>query len=140
VPYSPRANKNSISGPVVLQSIPLRFGVTRQHLVTEGGKTACLEHDQTSEIRSSWRPGPPGGAVGGTWSSELPNSLKGEAVFVTTATTSNQELTLEVTKVVDNEEDCEEDEREGCLVLECVSGYYRFLFQLPDGLRRILDE
>ena len=140
VPYRPRANKNSISGPVALQSIPLRFGVTRQHLVTEGGKTACLEHDQTSEIRSSWRPGPPGGAVRGTWSSELPNSLKGEAVFVTTATTSNQELTLEVTKVVDDEEDCEEDEREGCLVLECVSGYYRFLFQLPDGLRRILDE
>jgi hypothetical protein len=143
VPFAPQANQNTISGPIIFDSLPQRFGVTRLHLVIDPGKVACLEHETSGGIQATWRTGRPGKAGAGGWSDDLPSTLEGEAIFLSTATSASQLLTSEVTKVVDTLEDCEEDEGAGrgdgeCPQL-CQSEFYRFLSQLPGFLADALE-
>jgi hypothetical protein len=141
ITYSPQANYNQISGPVPLDGVPLRFGVSRIHVEVVGGQTACLEYEKTDQIQSSWRPGPPGrsGSDAGGWSEALPATLEGDAIFLSTATTpgdnptfdSGQKLTIIVTDVVDEPADCEDQSTgDDCLTLLCgPSGYFRLCFR-----------
>ena len=131
VPYMPRADEVTITGPHVILDDPEPFGVTRLQVVVGQGKTACLEYDLEGELLSSWRPGRPADG-GGSWSHELPEFLEGEAVFVVTATMDGAHFTARATEVVEDPEDCEEEEEEAadaCLTSLCgPSGYYQLCF------------
>ncbi len=110
VPYEARADEVPISGRTVIWAEPQRFGVERLHLIVDPGKYACVEYDEKGELRSSWRTGEPG-APGGSWSSDLPESFDGEAVFVVTTTEKGALLEIDVTDV-DDDPECEDEEDE----------------------------
>ncbi len=126
--FKARAHEVPISGRTVIWAEPQRFGVERLQLVVDPGKYACIEYDEKGELRSSWRTGKPGWP-GGSWSTDLPKSLQGEAVFVVTATEKGALLEIDVTDV-DDDPECEDDEDGGSAPEPCPldycepSGYY----------------
>lgn len=143
VPYEPKADKVDVTGPYLVPEEPQPFGSTRLHLAVGADRYACVEYDSAGELLSSWRPGVPGGS--GDWSDELPDVLHGDAVIIATTTTNGAELTIHVTDVVDDPNDCEErddgapDANGDCLIDVCgPSGYYRFRDQLPEWLQEVL--
>jgi hypothetical protein len=143
VPYEPRADIVNVNGPHLVLEEPQPFGSTRLHLVVAAGRHACIEYERAGEFLSSWRSGVPGGS--GIWSDELPDVLNGDAVIIATTTTSGAELTIHVTDVVDDPDDCAEpddgapDANGDCLIGLCgPSDYYRFREQLPEWLQDLL--
>jgi hypothetical protein len=123
--YDVRADTVPISGRTVILEEPKRFGVVRLHLVVDP-KYACVEYEDSGELRSSWREGDPG-APGGSWSDDLPDPLEGEAVFAVTTTEDGATFTIEVTDVHDDDPECEEEEEDpdDCEIDFCEpSDYY----------------
>jgi hypothetical protein len=121
VPYKVRADTAPISGRAMFWAEPQRFGVERLHFVVDPGKYACVEYKETGELRSSWRTGKYG-KPGGSWSSDLPESLEGEAVFVVTATEKDAKLEINVTDV-DDDPECEDEEDGGSAGHPCPIDY-----------------
>jgi hypothetical protein len=113
VPYTPRAETVSISGPWVLFDEPEPFGVTRLYLTITQGEFACMGSQSSGEILVSYRSGSPGkGGGGGGWQ-QLPEQedvYSGDMVVVATSTRSQTDFTLRVKKVVEDPEDCEDEE------------------------------
>ncbi len=109
IPYSPQAWELSIAGPVEVPMAGQPYGVVRLHVSVEGGKKACAEYFSSGAVESSWRPGAPGSP--GDWS-DPPTEFEGESLFVATSTGSAS-LDMVVTKVVPDDEDCEEDNQGG---------------------------
>lgn len=142
IPNAPDSDAITLDGPTLILDNPLPFGVTRLALAVPDGKFACMEHDQSGDVLTSWRPGRPGDSSGG-WSDDVPDVLTGEAVVVTTATGKGAEMSIYVEDVSD-ETDCdeEEDERElpeeDCLDLCDPSSYYRFWESLPEWAQSLL--
>jgi hypothetical protein len=93
---------------VVLEEL-LPFGVFRLQVTVPGGKVACVTYDEQGELRSSWRKGAPGGSGGG-WTSDFREELTSESVFVVTATQPGAQFIIEVSKVADEDDGCEEEE------------------------------
>ncbi len=115
--FEARAYEAPISGRTMLWAEPQRFGVVRLHLVVDPGKYACVEYKEKGELRSSWRTGKPGWP-GGSWSTDLPESFDGEAVFVVTAIKKGALLEIDVTDV-DDDPECEDEEDGGSAPEPC---------------------
>ena len=109
VPYEPIAWTLQISGPTALPLAPQPFGVVRMHATVDSGKIACLSTFEIGNVESSWKGGAPGGPGGG-WTGDLPTELRGESVFLVTTADPGALLDIEVTKVIDDDKDCEEEE------------------------------
>ena len=139
IPNVPDSDAITLDGPTLILADPLPFGVDRLALAVPSGKFACMEHDQSGPVRTSWRPGRPG-VPSGAWSEDMPDVLTGEAVVVATATGPDGEMSIYVEDVSD-EPDCEE-ESEGpesdCLEICDPSDYYRFWDSLPEWAKRLL--
>jgi hypothetical protein len=138
IPNVPDSEPLTLAGPTLILDDPLPFGVTRLALSVPSGEYACMEHDQSGDVVTSWRPGLPGAPTGG-WSRDMPEVLTGEAVVVTTATGHGAEMSIHVKKVSD-ESDCEdepEDEGSPCDFCD-PSDYYRFWSSLPDWAQTLL--
>jgi hypothetical protein len=112
--------------------------------VVEEGKYACFETSETGGVLASIRPGEPrrDGVAGGWFGfADGPDVFSGEAVVVITATESGSEFSFNVTDVVDDPEDCQEERSpasaDPCLIELCgPSDFYRL--SLPDWLSRVL--
>ncbi len=115
VPYTPRADTVSIGGPWILFDEPEPFGVTRLYLTITQGEFACMESQSSGDILVSYRSGSPGkGGGGGGWQ-QLPEQedvYSGDMVVLVTTTRPQTDFTLRVKKVVEDPEDCEEEEPE----------------------------
>ncbi len=114
VPYNPPFEDVQISGPTEMTPTPRRFGIARGQMTVESGKKACVTYDSDGLATVSWRPGPVG-PPGGGWSQDLPMELFDVTVFVATATDLDAEFSMSVTKVVPDDEECEEEEDGGSL-------------------------
>lgn len=114
VPYDPPFEDVQISGPTEMTPTPRRFGIARGQMTVESGKKACVTYDSSGLATVSWRPGPVG-LPGGGWSQDLPMELFDVTVFVATATDADVEFSMSVTKVVPDDEECEEEEDGGSL-------------------------
>ena len=144
-PFEPQADPiRGVGRNVVLLEA---FEMGRLHLTVPPGDHACLDYDLTGSGRASWRPGPPGGPRSEhEWEEDLPSSVSGEAVFVTTTMSASASFTLEVTDIVDSPVDCEDSGTSGdrtidCLTLLCgPSNYFRSPDQLEDSIRELLPD
>lgn len=108
-PYTPDTRTLALSGPRKVSQTVSPFGVFRMHVTVPGGKVACVTYDEQGELRSSWRKGEPGSSGGG-WSSDLREELRGESVFVVTATQPGARFNMDVRKVADDDDGCEEED------------------------------
>lgn len=142
IPNLPGSDPYTLDGPMVILDHPLPFGATRLALRVPDGKVACIEHDQSGPVLTSWRPGLPGSPTG-DWSEDMPGALTGDAVVVVTATGPNGEMSIQVEDVSD-EPDCAEGEEEPdpldteCLDICDPSSYYWFWHSLPEAVQGLL--
>ena len=140
--YSPEARQLTFSGPHVVLEEVTPFGVSRLHVTVPSGKVACVTYDEQGELRSSWRKGRPGGSGGGWTGGDLPTELKGESVFLVTATQPGAQFNMDVSKVPDEDDGCEEEEQGSGDAVNCLiedicgpTGYYLYWEQLPDWFK-----
>jgi hypothetical protein len=109
--FGPGAQRFDASPRLRIKADPRPFGLERIQLTVPSGMYACMEYPDASnpDLIVSWRPGLPGG--GGAWSTSLPDTLNGTAVFVVTVGEAGGRFDLKVRDVEDNPE-CEEEEKE----------------------------
>ena len=148
VPYNPQSLATTVDGPVTIgDSLAGQFAINRIHTTVPGGKKACVSYDQQS-VRVTWRDGWPASGSAGDWRSNLPDELTGQMTFVASTTRRGSNFAIEVKKVVDEDDECEEepdgagggDDGSRCeLEIGCdESGYY---FYVPGvGRHDILPE
>ncbi len=142
--YDPPAEQISVSGPRTIQRNLDVFGVKRLHLSVDTGKTACLEAETADVVLAAYRPGPPGAVGAGADWEALPTEttqLAGEFVVVATSTDPDGSFSIEITDVVDDGDECEEEDEAStpapvdvpdmpCMEICGPSDFYRFHEQL----------
>jgi hypothetical protein len=152
VPFNPRKVSMVIDGPGEASFDVSNFGVNRLEVQVVGGKSACVDYRTDNQLVASWRAGTVG-QPGGGWSAQLPETVRGESVFLITATRTAESgpqldstLTIQVTKVVDDPEECTTEDEEtqdpcplGDICLS-VSNFYRYLEQLGASVRQLLSD
>ncbi len=113
VPFKPVRKHTDISGPTRITLTAKPLGMDRRSVSVD--RVACVEYERKGDLEASWRTGQPG-QRGGAWTDDLPKTLEGDAVYLIsssytdTATPPDSSLTIDVKKVVDNEDDCDKEE------------------------------
>ena len=80
------------------------FGIIRVQLSVSGGQVACVEYDNSGDVKASWRLGL-AGQSSGRWTESSLSERRSDSVFVATSVRANAEYTMEVKEVT--EDKCE---------------------------------
>ena len=136
VPYNPLFEDVQVTGPIVMPPQPDPIGVARAQITIPSGQKACTTFDGTGDIKASWRSGVPG-TTGGSWSTDLPEEMTDVITFLVTTGPGPGQLTITVSKLIRDDEDCDEDvidlddpsdldDASGCLTDLCGPSNYYF--------------
>jgi len=108
--YGPPADSHSLAEGVTISEKPQPYGLKRIRVSVASGQYACLEYPDAGnpDITASWREGPPGES--GSWTTELPESVQGQGVFLLTTTEPGGQFTIKVTDIDDDDPNCEDEE------------------------------
>lgn len=107
VPYGPDSWQVILSYPKTFDDELARFSTNRYRLEVPPNQYACEVTVTADGAQVSWRTGKPG--VPGQWSSDVPETLEGDSVFLVTSVEDGAGFSFEVGKVGDNPE-CEDEE------------------------------
>jgi hypothetical protein len=141
--YDPPSEQIAVSGPRTIQRNVGAFAMKRLYLRVDPGRTACVESEASDTMIVSYRPGVPGlDGSGSDWET-MPTenaTFTGEVVVVATNTEFDASFSIDVTDVVDEGEECDEEEQSTpepadvpdlpCLAVCGPSDFYRARDQL----------